>query len=270
MCLYPVTITVRPKDKPRFRQTVSCGKCLQCLQEKSMEWAFRIMDESKKYPVSCFITLTYADAFLPSDGSISRRELQLFVKRLRKSLYPLKIRYFGCGEYGHLFQRPHYHLIVFGWFPDDAWFFRHQDGSDLYRSKTIEDLWRQGFVTVGKLSFNSALYCAKYMNKVDFIRNPRKDIVAPFVQMSNRPGIGYDSVYSCDLSTDKIYCNGKGIKIPRYYLKVMEKDGIFLDDFKFLRQEQGEHISSVTDIEQKRKSFYNKFLKPDKVKRKPK
>lgn len=262
MCLYPIRITVRPKGAEPFRQTVSCGNCLECLRQKSFEWAFRLLDEASQFKDNCFVTLTYNNDNLPNPPDVSRREIQLFVKRLRKRLSPLKIRFFACGEYGSKFGRPHYHLIIFNWFPSDAVLFDTRD--KLYRSKLLECCWTKGFSSVGKVSFDSALYCAKYMNKFQFIEAKcwKRDIpvIPPFVQMSNRPGIGFNSVYRCDLKSDRIYRNGKSTKIPRYYLKVMERDGVFLDEFKELRQRNGEHVASVTDIEVKRKRYKDKFL----------
>lgn len=292
MCLYPIQIYVKRKQLPpydklievggmfdlpidyREKVTVSCGKCLECLRQKSIEWAFRIMDEASCHSENCFITLTYNNDFLPTDEfgehSVSRREVQLFMKRFRKAIAPVKIRFFACGEYGAQYGRPHYHLIIFGWFPSDAYFWQNDGKTKLYRSPLLEKVWKFGFSSVGKVSYDSALYCAKYMNKAQFDKRVMKrgDIdhiysypTRPFVQMSNRPGIGYDCVYRCDLKYDRIYRDGKSTKIPRYYLKVMERDGIFLEQFKTLRQAQGEAVARVTDLEVKRKKYRETFNK---------
>lgn len=295
MCLYPIDIFVKPKrlhnlvplvDNGLFeygvdyreRVTVCCGKCLECQQQKSIEWAFRILDECSQYKDNCFITLTYNDDNLFYEdeiarelgvASVSRRECQLFLKRLRKMLSPLKVRFFACGEYGRKFGRPHYHLIIFNWFPDDVVYFKTEGKNRLYRSSFLEKIWIKGFSSVGKVTYDTALYCAKYMNKFasDNIRRRCKDtydvmhvLPAPsFIQMSNRPGIGYNAVYRCDLKTDRIYRDGKSTKIPRYYLKVMERDGVYLDDFRELRKKQGEIVQRCTDLEAKRKKFYARF-----------
>lgn len=243
--------------------TVSCGKCLECLKQRSIEWAFRIMDEASQYKENCFITLTYNNEFLPINKSVSRREMQLFLKSLRQAVKPVKIRFFGCGEYGKKRSRPHYHIIIFNWSPSDSFFWqRDKSGVDLYRSPLLEKIWKRGFSSVGKLTYDSALYCAKYMQKAQFNKprcKPSFDLTPPFVQMSNRPGIGFNSVYNCNLRTDRIYRNGKSTKIPRYYLKVMERDGVYLDDFKAMRQKQGALVESVTDLEAKRKKYYSGF-----------
>lgn len=308
MCLYPIDIFVKPKRLKnlvplvdngvfeygidyREKVTVCCGKCLECLQQKSIEWAFRILDECSQYENNAFITLTYNDEHLfYSDDvaryagvpSVNRREVQLFMKRFRKALSPLKVRFFACGEYGRKFGRPHYHIIVFNWFPDDAVFFKMEEGQKLYRSKFLERVWSVekknegkieyesiGFSSVGKVTYKTALYCAKYMNKFQSDKYKREQkstydrhVVLPapsFIQMSNRPGIGYNAVYRCDLKTDRIYRDGKSTKIPRYYLKVMERDGVFLDDFRELRKKQGEIMERCTDLDIRRKKFQARF-----------
>ncbi len=90
---------------------VPCGQCISCRLKKAREWSIRIMNECSYYEKNCFLTLTYDEEHLPSSYSISKRELQLFLKKLRKKC---KFRYFGSGEYGDKSMRPHYHIILFG------------------------------------------------------------------------------------------------------------------------------------------------------------
>ena len=90
-----------------------CGRCMGCRLERARQWAMRCVHESFLYEKNCFLTLTYADDHLPSDGSVNRRVLQLFLKRLRRAYPDAVIRYFGCGEYGEELGRPHYHLCIF-------------------------------------------------------------------------------------------------------------------------------------------------------------
>lgn len=266
MCLYPITLYTRLKDGTRKLVTVSCGKCLQCMQRSSIEWAFRIMLEAKQYSDNCFITLTFNEEHLPSPPSISRSDVQTFMKSLRDKVKPVRVRFFASGEYGSHFGRPHYHIIVFGWKPSDLVPLRSSKrGQELFRSNLVEDVWKKGFISVGDLTYDSALYCAKYMQKFQFLRSSRfvvpehPELLPPFIQMSNRPGIGYNAVYSCNLDTDRIYISGRSCKIPRYFLKVMERDGIFLDGFKLRRQVNGEHLSSCMDIRLARKRYYDMF-----------
>ena len=242
---------------------VKCGKCLQCLAQQSNEWAFRICFEARQYEHNCFITLTYSEENLPSPPSISKRECQLFMKLLRKSLSPLKVRFFCSGEYGSKRGRPHYHFIIFGWFPQDAYFWKvDKSGEKLYRSPALEKIWKKGFSSVGYVSYDSAKYCAKYMQKALFQTFcKRRDLQAPFTLMSNRPGIGYNSVYKSDLLSGGLYLNGKRIPIPRYFLKVMERDGVYLDDFRERRKIQGEIVSQSIDLVKAREEYYSRFYK---------
>ena len=62
--------------------------------------------------VSSFVTCTYSDESMPLNGSLVKRDGQLFMKRLRKRFPDAGIMYLGCGEYGSENQRPHFHYIL--------------------------------------------------------------------------------------------------------------------------------------------------------------
>lgn len=81
-----------------------CGTCAECMAEKANNWLVRNYYEEKAHEKKCFITLTYAK----NPKILIKKHLQDFIKRLRKKLEPIKIRYFGCGEYGTLKGRPHF------------------------------------------------------------------------------------------------------------------------------------------------------------------
>lgn len=208
---------------------ISCGKCVECSKAISTEWAYRILDECKVHEFNCMIDLTYNDDHFPHDG-VSRREMQLFVKSLRDKIKPVKIRFFGCGEYGKRFHRPHYHIIIFGWKPPDMTFFKlSSKGTPIYRSSFVEEIWKKGFSDVTDVTFEAGFYAAKYLNK---ILPPPPGLNPSFVQMSNRPGIGFACALTHDLENDKIYYRGNFCRIPRYYLKVAERSGFCLDKLK--------------------------------------
>ena len=114
-CIQPITIQVPIKGFKAFQDlAVPCGKCIGCRIAKRKEWSLRMLHELTYHPQSSFITLTYDDYHLPSDNSLKKRHLQLFIKRLRKNLGERRIKYFACGEYGGQTMRPHYHAILFG------------------------------------------------------------------------------------------------------------------------------------------------------------
>lgn len=217
-----------------------CGKCLSCIESRARTWAARCVLEASLYEQNCFITLTYQDKCIPRYG-LCKKDVQKFIKRLRKyvgSDHP--IRYFCCGEYGEHTHRPHYHLIVFNWFPDDVKFLRYgsNDQGFLYTSKTLQGLWKFGFSSVGHVSYSSCGYVARYCQKKCYINGKYK----AFCLMSLKPGIGYkflednlESIYD----TDKVYGKfGSFTYITpfRYFDKVLESiDPDRLEELKFVR-----------------------------------
>jgi len=111
---------------------------------------------------------THAEAHAHAD-SLIKRDVQLFIKRLRKeqdSRGSSKIKYYLVGEYGDLTKRPHYHAAIFGEdFADDRYAWRHQGPNTLYRSSRLERLWPHGNAEIGQLTFESAAYIARYIMK---------------------------------------------------------------------------------------------------------
>lgn len=111
--------------------------------------------ESYMHPSSIFVTLTYAEEHLPHDGSINKRDPQLFLKRLRDRLarkdHGRTFRYYLCGEYGDLKGRPHYHAVLFG--------LSLLDGEAIARS------WKMGHVQCAELTTHRIRYVAKYLQK---------------------------------------------------------------------------------------------------------
>lgn len=89
-----------PPERGAEPITIPCGKCIGCRLAHSRAWAVRCVHESTLHEHNCFLTLTFDDDHLPSDHSVHVRDVQLFLKRLRKSLGDVKVRFFACGEYG--------------------------------------------------------------------------------------------------------------------------------------------------------------------------
>lgn len=241
MCLYPKYIK---------GQYFACRKCIECRILYSSQWAFRCMLEAKQYADNCFITLTYNNEHLPANGSLCKKDLQKFFKRLRKVLdekYNTHIRYFACGEYGSKYKRPHYHCIVFGWKPFDLEYLTTtKKGEKIYRSRFLEQVWSivhkknkkktyesLGFVSVGELNYNSAKYTAKYLQKPVPDNLP---LEKPFILSSRRPGIGFDSINGDMVFHDKIYVDGKSCRLPDSFIAKLEKQGVDLSIVKDKRK----------------------------------
>lgn len=210
---------------------VACGQCIGCRLERSRQWALRCVHEASLYDDNCFLTLTYDDDHLPLNGSLNVEDFQLFMKRLRKSIEPAKVRFFQCGEYGSLFERPHHHCILFGYdFPDKE-LISVNLGNRVYKSDILSDLWSKGFCSIGSVTFESAAYVARYILKkvtgdaADDHYHGRKP---EYITMSRRPGLAacwfdrYGSdVYPKDFVTirDGLRCHP-----PKYYDKLYERN----------------------------------------------
>ncbi|QCS36655.1 replication initiator protein [Capybara microvirus Cap3_SP_578] len=213
------------------RMFLPCGKCSACKLDRSIQWSVRMIHESLCHSQNCFLTLTYDDNHLPADRLLCKRDVQLFIKRLRKVLYPLSIRYFLCGEYGTKFHRPHYHIVLFGYKPDklDSDLTVRAGISEIFRSSYFENIWAKGHCYVGTVTQKSCAYVARYCTKKQDENFPHKE----FILASNRPGIGayyfdqhYKDFYTDDkvlLETDDINKPIRSFKVPRYYDKLLYK-----------------------------------------------
>ena len=224
---------------------IPCGKCVSCRRASAARWSDRLMLELQDHEESCFLTLTYDDEHInwvnePSgDGddilyTLNKRDLQLFMKRLRKKIEPKRVRFFACGEYGEQTFRPHFHVIVFGWCPEDLAFLKRNFQNDvLYTSQEVRNLWKLGNISVGRVTQNSCRYVARYCMKkafgVDLSFYTHMGILPEFVEMSRKPGIGrkyfelhYDEIAkykTINLPTDS---GGLSISIPPYYVNLIE------------------------------------------------
>lgn len=163
------------------------------------------MLEALQHTDNSFLTLTYTDEALPKtkDGSLptlSPRHLQLWLKRFRKAIAPLKVRFFAVGEYGEETQRPHYHVILFG-FPTCAWGrTRHRviqlQGYCCPQCSLIQQTWMHGGVDLGSLTSDSAQYVAGYtIKKLTAPGDIRlKGRHPEFTRMSRDGGIGLGAI----------------------------------------------------------------------------
>lgn len=211
--------------------TVPCGKCLGCRMEYARQWAVRCEHEIKSHSENAFVTLTYDDKAVPytDDGlmTLSLDDVTKFWKRLRKSL-GIKLRYFQCGEYGGKTHRPHYHAIIFGWYPADC--VRYGDsgsGEPLYESRVLTDVWGYGRCTVQEATWRTANYVARYVTKK--VVNPDESVDSrkrEFLTMSRRPGIGHNYAQGFLeewFARDELIGNGVAMRPPKYYESLAEK-----------------------------------------------
>lgn len=159
----PVVFNVQ-EGVPGSGLLIPCGRCIGCKLERARQWAMRAVHESRLYRENAFATLTYRDDALPENGSLVLRHHQLFMKRLRERL-DFPVRFMMCGEYGETTARPHYHYLLFGYYPSDGRLYSSANGYSVYTSEFLDDIWGFGECKVGALTFESAGYVARYTMK---------------------------------------------------------------------------------------------------------
>lgn len=178
-CINPIKIIT--KDGEEYK--VPCGKCILCRDTKVKDWTIKLINESKYYKKACMITLTFdnkiildtkskAHKYGANIGFIwnirnSKEYFQKFMKRLRKALNPIKIKYFRIGEYGDAHKRPHYHCILLG---TDFDFDRKEiekskSGYPQYMSDTLTNCWAIGRATISEINSHTIGYTAGYSLK---------------------------------------------------------------------------------------------------------
>lgn len=210
-----------------------CGKCAGCIRHFRQVWVTRAVLESFCHDPNknVFLTLTYSDESLPADLSVSKRDFQLFLKRLRKRCGPL--RYFACGEYGKRTFRPHYHAILYGF-----------NGTE----DDIRACWPQGFIFTGTVTPSSCAYVAKYIAKRYDIawkeKLSTKGVSPEFSLCSRRPGLGFGFVEKI-VDTLRLYSR-------RVVPTVMRIGGRFFVLGRYIRQKIAEMIG-ITDDEKQEK-----------------
>ncbi len=215
-----------------------CGKCIGCKIPKSRDWTARIIQELDYFPDSCFMSLTYNEAKIPENGSLKKKDLQNFVKRLRKSTQK-KIKYFGCGDYGEDNNRPHYHMIMLGiaqnW-EGFVWIMRVKGKKGYIDLYEVEE-WKNGYVHVGTATQDSVRYVTDYiMKKYDGTLAVEKygQKERPFRIVSQGFGKRFCLKFAEDLKKRE-YMTLRGVQLglPRYYRDILEiKNPIYIDRLK--------------------------------------
>ena len=194
-----------------------------------------------------FLTLTYDEEKVPRlpDGrqTLKPRDIQLFVKRLRKKVGE-KIRTFQCGEYGDLLSRPHHHMLVFGLDFKDKKLWSQRRGHRYYRSELLESLWPYGFTTIGSVTAESAGYCARYISKKINGQQAESHYagrVPEYITMSNRPGVGrswFERYWRDVYPDDFVILNGKKFRPPKYYDELLKEIHPVMHDQVVRRREE--------------------------------
>lgn len=232
--------------------------------KKRREWTHRLMLEAADHDRKSFVTLTYDDDNIPSGNSLSPSDLSRFLKRFRKSIHPLKLRYFAVGEYGETTKRPHYHLALFG-YPacDKGITARNRSNYCCPVCERVQRDWSMGNVHIGQLEESSAAYVAGYVTKK--LRKPGEEYderLPEFTRMSLRPGIGAN--YSDEVAdvllkhrldqpqyVPQSLAHGKHqLPIGRYIRnRVRERIGVSKEEMaRFVKENENEEVRKMREI----------------------
>lgn len=226
-----------PYVDPVWYVPVPCGQCASCKCDYSRDWSNRMILELQDHDQAMFLTLTYNDVHLPISPqgypTLVKRDVQLFLKRLRKYLGDTRIRYYLAGEYGSHTHRPHYHAIIYGiglnTFPDMVFRGTNKLGHPYYSSPTLESIWSNGFITFSSVTWRTCNYVARYVLKKQLERDDCNGVcLPPFNVSSRKPGIGLSRAEELLFSGQSVFAvDGKdgihNIPLPRSIIKRLKE-----------------------------------------------
>jgi len=202
-----------------------CGQCIGCKARANQAMAVRCHHESLMHEDNCWVTFTVDDDYLEMvfpGGSLRYEPFQKFLHDFRQLIYPKLIRYYMCGEYGDQLGRPHYHAIIFGWYPDDKIVYK----PGFYLSPTLQKAWPYGQAMIRDYDLSCADYVAGYVLKKVNGRLSKSHYGGrspEFARMSLKPGLGeaFLRKYHRDIyRKDQVVLPGrKPQPVPRYYDK---------------------------------------------------
>lgn len=229
---------------------IPCGQCINCRNRRSNDAKVRQVLEAKLHEHNAFVTLTYGDEHLPAHGSLDRKAIPGFMKRLREHLVRAGrncepgdgISFFGCGEYGeNATFRPHYHLNIFNLALPDMVPWRKSDSGELsYRSEFLERAWPFGHVECAPATPKTFAYAAGYVVKklsghagerlyvrADGETGQLHQLEPPFALASRNPAIGlrWFRRWKDDFRAGAfIMLDGRREPVPTYFLRKLEAE----------------------------------------------
>lgn len=240
----------KPLESLSTMVTIPCGHCIACRVNQSQQWATRAMHEAAYVSDGCFVTLTYDNDHVPKGYNLDKRDLQLFLKRLRITLYRKSLghirAYFACGEYGTKKGRPHYHLLLLGWKPNDL-VYHHESycGDHVFTSPLLDSVWDKGYVIVGECNRSTAGYVARYQKKANVDNSGNR--VKPFflssrnIPLSNgeKGSLGAQWVLDNHESLRQGFIRVSDrpnlkLRIPEYYFDLLSR--WFPDEYDVIKQ----------------------------------
>lgn len=204
---------------------IPCGTCPLCRRDTRNMWEDRI-NYDRQGKSSAFVTFTYDENFIPivmgKGGylpTLKKEDFSKFIDRLRaKIAYKLPselcrkdFTYYGVGEYGDQFGRPHYHVLF--------------NGLDFFDCrKVFQDEWQMGIIDSLPVLEGATRYVLKYVDKQQKGKRAKEmyddnGIERPFSTMSTGLGAGLFWTQYDYIKQTGNYKNmaGKERPVPQYY-----------------------------------------------------
>ena len=165
MCIAPVKLDDGTE--------VGCRECWQCRKRRVKDYVGRCIAESKFSKKTYAVTLTYDGDQGVNAVTLIYKDVQDFLKRLRKKH---KCRYIVTGEYGSAKGRSHWHIILFF---KDSW-------PEVTSNKRVDwKYWKHGFSYFQEPDWKGFEYCLKYVLKDQTSRQSDSHLA-----MSKKPPLG--------------------------------------------------------------------------------
>lgn len=152
---------------------VACRECWQCRKRRVDDLVGRCIAESRFSKKTYAITLTYAQHAGVNAVTLVYKDVQDFIKRLRKKY---KCRYIVAGEYGSAKGRAHWHIIIF--FKDKAPNVEEQ-------KRVYWKFWPHGFSYFQQPDWKGFEYALKYV-----LKNQDSRSADAHLAMSKKPPLG--------------------------------------------------------------------------------
>ena len=167
MCIAPVKLDDGTE--------VGCRECWQCRKRRVNDYVGRCIAESKFSKKTYAVTLTYDAEQGVNAVTLIYKDVQDFLKRLRKKH---KCRYIVTGEYGSAKGRSHWHIILFF---KDSW-------PEVTSNKRVDwKYWKHGFSYFQEPDWKGFEYCLKYVLKDQTSRQSDSHLA-----MSKKPPLGHE------------------------------------------------------------------------------
>jgi hypothetical protein len=172
---------------------VACRYCWQCKNNRVNDIVGRCIAESKYSKKTYAITLTYADTAGVKAVTLEYKDVQTFLKRLRRRYG--KVRYICAGEYGTAKGRAHWHIVIFfkEKYPEPENMPQLRFGEELPPNEYRVDWepWKHGFsyFQPAALAGEEFQYLMKYA-----IKDQDLDSSDAKLSMSKKPPLGHEFI----------------------------------------------------------------------------